>query len=277
MKIDEIINAVNELPTAPAILPKLSCLLNDSECDMREVVNLIHLDAALTAQVIKTSNSAYYGSERACSGLSQAVQTIGLDTLYQVVSRHIAQSTLSAPLGTYSMMQGELYDWSMQCALTMMALADNFSLDEDDAYTVGLLHGLGKVIIEAYYQENTRLGIYYNTYERALTVEDEKRALGYVNGEIAAALLRRWRFPETICTPIEFQTQPLSASDQQSMSVLLWLSLAAIRHVRNNPHNPFEGFSIRLEMFNVYSLTDYELLEAAQYAFDYDDKQKMAG
>ena len=137
-----------------------------------------------------------------------------------------------APL--YNLNAGDLWDQSIACAAAMETIM--IELDSSDTashnagYTIGLLHGLGKVVINKYCLENG-IDIYGNDEIELILPKWEKRLLGFDNGEAGAALMRKWSFPESFYIPVQYQFAPLQAPSQENLSCLLHLSLWAAHKI----------------------------------------------
>ncbi|HEY8996128.1 MAG TPA: HDOD domain-containing protein, partial [Lacunisphaera sp.] len=74
---DTIISLGSKLPPALGIFGRLRTLLDDADCDLDEIVELLRVDPALTFQIIKLSNSALYGLKSRTQTLDEAVARVG--------------------------------------------------------------------------------------------------------------------------------------------------------------------------------------------------------
>ena len=220
-RLEEILREVDNLPSAPKVLPRLKRLLQDTNSSMQEIGNLIRLDTALAARVLRASNSAYLNQGLPCTTVDEAVNRVGYDLIYQLVSFAVASQVLVRPLDFYGIEANEIWRQSLACALAAERIALIAGEDGDVAYTVGLMHRIGMVAINEW-------AIHRRVLQR-LTGEDfpgefvrsERAALGVTHADVAAELLRRWEFPPEMISPVQHQYLPRNAGDRAQMASLL--------------------------------------------------------
>jgi HD-like signal output (HDOD) protein len=221
LSADEMVKDLKHLPSAPKVLPRLKELLGDANSSMVEVVTLIRLDPAIAARVLQVGNSAYFSQGTRCFTIDEAVQRVGYDQVYQLVSYSVASQVLIRPLVVYGIDADEHWKRSVVCALAAELLASRSGQDRDVAYTVGLLHSLGMVAIEDWASRHSpelRLQSEKGLLEASAY---EQAALGLTQADVGAALLRHWEFPSSMCEPVQRQYAPRSSPAQMRMACLL--------------------------------------------------------
>lgn len=207
--LETVLNGSDDLPPTPQIIPKVQALLRDDDAVVDDLVTLLKADPGLVSRIIKVANSAYYGGSAAASSLDGAIGRIGFQEAYRIASLAATQGLLGRDLPLYRMGRGQLWHRSLATAVIAETLAEHTGLDADTAYTIGLLHSLGKIVINQYYLDRG-MEIYGESDADPLP-EMEKRILGFNNADVAAAMLRRWNFDESSVIPVEFQYGPLDA------------------------------------------------------------------
>ena len=228
---EEMVRDLKHLPSAPKVLPRLKQMLSDGNSAMHEIVGLIRLDAGIVARVLQVANSAYFSKGVRCYTVDEAVQRVGYDQVFDLVSYAVASQVLVRPLEVYGIEADELWRMSVAGALAAEVLADCTGQDRDAAYTMGLLHCVGMVAIDEWALRSApafRLGS--AGFPREST-EEERSKLGFTQAEAGGALLRLWGFPSSIFEPVRWQYSPRASAGQVRMSVLLyaakWLRNAA--------------------------------------------------
>jgi HD-like signal output (HDOD) protein len=225
MNIDTVISEVRELPPTPQILPRLQKILRDPESGLDDVVDLVRVDAALTAQIVRLSNSGFYGNASPSSNINDAINRVGFQEVYKLVSLVTSNQLLGVAAPVYHMQRGELFERSVGAAMIMDAMARRGRLDKDLAYTAGLLHGLGKIIINAYCLERG-LEIYSDTDDTDdIDPQMERMVLGFTHAEVAGTVLAKWGFPPDVTEPIEYYPEPLEAPEHVRNACLLHLAI----------------------------------------------------
>lgn len=225
MKLNDIIASIEQLPATPQVLPKLMKVLRDPEASANEIVEIIRLDPSLTAQVLKVSNSGYYAVPEGNSDLSRAISHIGLGETYRIVSSLVGKAVASHPVKAYEIDGQELWFSAIAAAVTMDLMARKAHQDPIDAYTIGLFHNLGKLVIN-----NTAGEAYQPVFEKlenetCSQVEAEREVLGFDYAEVGAILLEHWEFPDELHSPVRFQLDPMATSEHRELAAMLHVSL----------------------------------------------------
>jgi HD-like signal output (HDOD) protein len=218
---DEMVRDLRHLPSAPKLLPRLKRLLTDANSSMGEIVTLIRLDPGIAARVLQVGNSAYYSQGVRCFTIDEAVNRVGYDQVYDLVSYSVASQVLVRPLTTYGIDADDLWKMSVACALSAELLAERTGQDRDAAYTAGLLHGIGMVVIDDWALRNQPQLRLQTTGFPLEAVKDERAVLGFTQADAGAALLRLWEFPNSMCEPVQWQYAPRSSAAHTRMACLL--------------------------------------------------------
>ena len=237
LTLEHILENVDALPVAIQILPRLQQLLNNENSTIDDIVMVTRTDASLVTQILKISNSAIYvlPDSGFCSTLEEALNRIGFNTAYKVVGYVAAKQLFQQNLVLYNMSGLELWEASVRAAIAMQSLApqirassDSYAMpDTSTAYTVGLLHPIGKMLINHYYDTEGIPAL--NEAKFPLTDETEKSALGFNHLEAAEKLLRKWNFQDEIVAPIRSQSNPLNGQGDRPLAALLSMVVDAVK------------------------------------------------
>ncbi len=227
---EDVVREVKHLPSAPKVLPHLKHLLSDGNSAMHEIVALIRIEPGIAARVLQVSNSAYFGHGMRCFTIDEAVNRVGYDQVYELVSYAVASQVLVRPLEVYGIEADELWKMSVACALAAEEVAVRTGQDHEAAYTVGLLHSVGLVAINEWALRHARgLRLPNKGYPREAT-EGERAAFGFTQAQVGEALLHVWDFPRSVTEPVRWQYAPRSAAGAPKMAGLLhvakWLRTA---------------------------------------------------
>jgi HD-like signal output (HDOD) protein len=219
---EDIVREVKNLPSAPKVLPRLKQLLVDGNSAMHEIVALVRLDPGIAARVLQVANSAYFSKGVRCFTVEEAVNRVGYDQIYELVSYAVASQVLVRPLEIYSVEADELWTMSVTCALGAEALAAHTGQDRNVAYTIGLLHCVGMVALDEWaLRSGQPLHFQLKSFPRE-AVDAERAILGFTQADTGSALLTHWEFPETISEPVRWQYTPRSSGSHVTMASLLY-------------------------------------------------------
>ena len=216
--------SVKSIPSGPRILPRLQRLLADANSCLEDIIAPIRLDQGIATRVLQVSNSAYYSKGTHCQTVEEAINRIGFRQVYTVVSNALCSESLVRPLKSYSLKPEEFWKLSVAGGLAAERLAVLAGEDRNVAYTIGLLHGLGMVVIDSWLQETTPAArLTYRTFEHEFS-RDENEMLHFTQAEAAAALLTHWEFPSEMILPIQLQYAVEIPAEHRRMVAVLRLA-----------------------------------------------------
>ena len=226
MTVEELLKNTETLPPAPEVLPKLVKIMKNPDTDSNDVVQLIATDPAITAGVLKLSNSGAYSPPSPVTDLTEAVALLGIKEVYRIVNLVSSGDYLDGALPSMAIGKGSLWQHSLAVALIMDQIARDATDLEGLPYTLGLLHDIGK------------LGLHLGCGERYIDVfkaveterlsldKAEERTFGFDHAVAGAKMLESWAFPEDVYIPIRYQYHPVEAPEP-------YRQLAGALHVAN--------------------------------------------
>ena len=208
------IQAIDALGATPAVLVKVAELANDPNTDLATMCELLRKDGPLSADIIRISNSPYYSPATFHGNLASAVGQIGLREVNRVVNLSLSRQLFARDLSGYGVSAQEYWSESIAAALLMEALAKHSGLNPEDAYTIGILHAIGRVLINRVIDEKG-FAIYWDGHQ---PIEEwERETVGFDYAEAGALLLEHWRFPATTCDVIRWQLNPEKGVESPSL------------------------------------------------------------
>lgn len=235
MDLAELLQQAEKLPPAQPMLPRLLRLLQDDDTGADEIVETIQLEPTLAASVLRLANSGAFGFPEPCHDLTEAVQRIGFAETYKLVAVVCGRNLVAADLETMAIARTELWESSLVTGFVMEAMAREVGGQSGIAYTTGLLHAIGKMVMnntlgEAYQEVFTRVEA-----DSVPVVAAEREIFGFDHAEAGAALLRQWKFPEEIAEPIAYQYAPHEAKHFPRETAMLHLAHWVVANLGYNP------------------------------------------
>jgi putative nucleotidyltransferase with HDIG domain len=210
--IDALLGDVTRLPPMPAMVARLNALVANPEVDMKALAEEISHDPAITAAIIRLSNSAYYRPSRAIRSVHEAIVTLGLRVVKNIVVVAASKGILKVDLDSYKMEAPEMWDHSLvvaELAASIARLKKRSDCPEDVAFTAGLLHDVGKVILVQYFHRVFLQIIADMERQPGTSFTDlERKYTGYSHDEVGAALLERWSFPAELVEAVRYNYHP---------------------------------------------------------------------
>lgn len=208
------IRSVEALGATPAVLVKVADLAKDPNSDLADICEYLSYDGPLAADIIRISNSPYYAPATFHGNLTSAIGHIGLREVMRVVNLSLAQQLFARNLPGYGVLAREYWSDSVAAALVMEALAKHLGLNPEDAYTIGILHAIGRVLINHVIEEQG-FTIYWDGKQPV--ADWEQIAVGFDHAQAGAMLLEHWNFPTSTCDVIRWQLNPDKAIEQKSL------------------------------------------------------------
>lgn len=227
--------AATHLPSSPRIFGKLSSMLRDTQTDLSDITELVNADSALTASVLRLSNSAMYSVGLAVDTLDEAINRIGFRELYRLVGFAASQQLFSESNVTYSITGTELWENSLACGISMEVFARKTGYDDQEAYTIGLLRNMGKMVLDYCVKGNSAYPSYSRGSELPL-IEWEQNNFGITNPTVAGFILADWNFSEETTHTIQFQYEPEEAPRKLPLIHLLNLANGVAEKIGKGLH-----------------------------------------
>ncbi|MDA8162047.1 MAG: HDOD domain-containing protein [Desulfobacteraceae bacterium] len=183
-------------------------LTNGDAADITELEQLILQDQVLAASLLREANSAFYGA-RKVGTISQAITYLGIGTFKKIVMRTCLSDMYSHRIDTYDMEEGAFFYHSVGCARISETIAEATGLaGPETAYLAGLLHDIGKIVIERYCQDHFSRVTEKVFLKDEPFIQAEKEVLGLDHAEIGQHIARTWRLPAELEEAIAFHHQP---------------------------------------------------------------------
>jgi putative nucleotidyltransferase with HDIG domain len=195
--------------------------ISDPNSDILQLTGIIETDQAVAAKVLKMANSVFYGVSGKISSIHQASVLLGYQALGEIVTMAGSADILSTSMPGYGYDSQELWKHSLSVAFSAKMIAEIKNKDSiHEAHTAGLIHDVGKIILDGYILENMDQISVYMVQEEKSFLEAERHIFGFDHAEIASEVCRTWKIPEKISLAIGCHHQP-SISNGDELSYLL--------------------------------------------------------
>jgi putative nucleotidyltransferase with HDIG domain len=189
---NDLITEVTQLPVQPGAAMRLLWMLEDPRTSAADLGRLIESDPALSTQVIRLSNTAFYGLSGKVSSAWRAVTVLGLATVRAIATT--AAFDLFSEKGRS--VPDEFWEHSVTTAAAAAAIARRVGIQPNDAFSAGLLHDVGTALI---FRRAPRR--YDTMIDRCAAEPDrpqldiEMEEFGATHAQVGAAALGVMRFP----------------------------------------------------------------------------------
>ncbi|MBI1834371.1 MAG: HDOD domain-containing protein [Burkholderiales bacterium] len=230
MNFDTLFQQQTALPTIPKVVQEVIDSFNDDNVSIDEIARKLAADQVLSAKLLRLANSSYYHSSRNVGTVDDAVLMLGFMTVRTLVIS-------SGLTGGFKAMPGvdlkQFWRYSLRTAVIAKWLAKKVGGNSDFAFTVGLMHAIGQLVMHAAMPEQTLQIDKIAGPLDARRFSVERTSFGYDFADVGAELARRWRFPDNFGTVIKGFPQPLEAEKFDVMSGVVHLAVWRARAEEN--------------------------------------------
>ena len=196
----DILNRLDQLAPIPPIANQIMALAEDPDSSLSEIADLIINDPAITANLLKTCNSAYFGLARKVDSVQDAIVLVGLDHVVQLVMLGSFSQNFKKGVEGYGLGEGELWRHAVSSAYAAKALAVRYGASKNRhlVFTAALLKDIGKLILGRFVAFSfEQINILVNAQGHSFN-DAEKKILGMNHEELGALLGEKWRFSEKL-------------------------------------------------------------------------------
>lgn len=203
-----ILDDVKSFPTMPAAALKLLTLMKDDDASAAQIEQILRYEPGLTANILRLTNSAYFGLPNKIGSIRQAILLLGWKRLIQIVMTTCVSAIIDKPIQGYDLPAGELWRHSIAVSVASELLVKELKLSvPEEVYTAALLHDVGKMVLGRYVKDDI---INFDTATMdALSFEQvERNMFGTDHAEVGAAILKRWSFPLLMIDAVRWHHEP---------------------------------------------------------------------
>jgi HD-like signal output (HDOD) protein len=211
-RVDEVLQALKTIEPLPQVGMRILEISRKDDVVPRELVNVLQIDGAMTAKVLRLTNSAYYGFKRKIATLEEAGNLLGVSTLVNLVLTSCTGKYFRDVAGVSAERRAEMWRRSIANAVATSLLARiHGGVDKNRAYTAGLLMDLGELVVERWLApEQERIDARRKAGEARVDIERD--LLGIDHAEVGALLCERWNFPAVLADTVRWHHEPERSS-----------------------------------------------------------------
>ncbi|MFP4500967.1 MAG: HDOD domain-containing protein [Candidatus Hydrogenedentota bacterium] len=199
--IDSLLDDVVTLPSLPDTVARVTSMVDDPDCRLSDVATAISGDPALAIKTLRLVNSAYYGLGQQVTTIEHAVVMLGI----KVIKNLALTATVFEAFQTTTM---QFLRHSITCAMAMRTFAEGGTAavsrlaTGDEGFVFGLVHDVGKVILEEYLPEEWAKVPVLVKKQQIPWYKAERAIIGVDHAEVGARLAEKWRLAPTLVSAV---------------------------------------------------------------------------
>jgi putative nucleotidyltransferase with HDIG domain len=207
---DDIVARLHDLPSLPAVVMELLTSIDQEDVDISVLAKKVSHDQALTAKTLRLANSSAFSLQVKVTTIQQAITFLGFQTTRNLI-------TAAAVTGCFAQGQCAGFNdkafWrhSIATAACARVLARRMRFNQDYAFTAGLLHDIGRLVLVTTYPERYSEALGYRSAHDCEIIDAERALLGIDHVAAGAALAEHWNFSDTMRLAIAWHHDPEQA------------------------------------------------------------------
>jgi len=223
-RVRRITDSILSLPTLPTVIAKMLELVDNPKTSASSLSNLVSRDQVLTAKILKMANSSFYAFPRQIATVKLAIVVLGFENVKEMA---LSLSVLNTFKGENSSHFDNSLFWQHSIAVgacTRMLARDSCYRLAGEAFVAGLLHDIGKVVLNQYLPSEFAK-IQSLIFDEGFSTESaELEILGVTHAEVGGWLAERWNLPEILVEGIKYHMHPELCPRNAELPLMVYLS-----------------------------------------------------
>ncbi len=199
--LEKIIMQTVDVPSIPPIASKVLQLVSSDYSSINELENMVVQDQSFSTRILKIANSPYYGRGKCIDSISTAIIIIGFNSVKSLVMS-ASLKDLHRKSGLFEQQHWE-HSLGVSIAASLLAAETKMLLPED-VVVGGLIHDLGKIVINNSLPDQYNLVLDKVSAEKIPSIVAEDAILGFNHCNVGGLIARKWKLPRSLEAVIEY-------------------------------------------------------------------------
>lgn len=257
------IDKIEGLPTLPTVYAQVEELCKDPDVDADELAKVIETDPSITMKLLKLSNSAFFGFSREIKSVLDAVALLGNETVQNAVLSISIFEALKDQKDSAGLDKKEFWKHSAAVGSIVRFITKKMKLDREEAFTSGILHDIGKVILDGLFAE-FYANVIKSVNENKLHILDaEETSLSLTHAKLGQELAESWGIPPRLIEAISYHHSPKRADLDCELACLVHVADAIARNLKygsgGDPYVPvIQKFALEQLAISAEDITGWE-------------------
>ena len=201
------------LPSSAKLVHALYRAINQPDVDIDQVIRLVSMDVAISSRLLRMANSANYSRGETVTSLDQALAWLGSFQAYRVACITVSAKLCEQSLPLYRISADRLQANSIAMAVGMEIVTSSAGLDHKAGYTIGLLHNLGRIVLQRVAQQMEIPAGAADLPDIQVVVNWERETFGCTHAELGGSVLALWGMNPLFVEVIKHQHDMADADD----------------------------------------------------------------
>lgn len=204
----QIIENEPMLISLPDVFIRINEVLSNPYSTMEESAEILGMDVALTAKLLRLVNSSFYGFPTKVDSLVRAVMVTGTKQL-STLALGISVINMFRDIPPEMVNMKMFWRHSISSGIYAKGLAKFCGDEENERYFVaGVMHDVGRLIIYKNLPVHAKYALHISRIEKKSLLEAERSVLGWDHARLAGLILKKWRFPDSLEKAVRYHHEP---------------------------------------------------------------------
>jgi putative nucleotidyltransferase with HDIG domain len=251
--IRSAIGSIRGLPSVPALYMAITRALENPETNMKDLAKLVEGDMAISAKMLQLVNSAFFGVPQRLTSVHQALSYLGANMIKRVLLSVETFSSFDKAKVDPVFSMDELQKHSYRVAAVAAQLVKG-EPKSGDAFTAGILHDVGKLILAIYLPSHLQKAQERANERQIPLFVAEHELFGVTHAEVGAYLLGLWGLPYAVVEAVAHHHAP-SRVEHTEFDVVdaIYVAQALISEIRHQGKPPLHLDAAYLRVLGVES------------------------
>ncbi|MDK2744886.1 MAG: HDOD domain-containing protein [Nitrospira sp.] len=231
----ELVQSCTTVFTLPEMYIRVRDVVDDPDSTMDDLANVLKLDPAISARVLRIVNSPLYGFPKQIDTITRAVTLLGIQAINDLVTATTVGRTFSG-MTVQLMDVPQFWRKSVLCALVAGKIAKSCGIADSERFFIeGLLRDIGHLVLYEAVPQRAQSALIEAGYLETSLAEVEQSNIGCDFAEVGAELIRSWGMPMQIEQAIRCQLSPNDAGEYMLHASVVHLAGVVADHEELEP------------------------------------------
>lgn len=220
------LECIDQLPTLPTVFVRVSQMLNDPMVTAKKIAEVIETDQAIAMKLLKVVNSPFFGFSRKIMTVQDAIVLLGFNATRNTVMTISVIRSLNHESKVEGFDISEFWKHSIATGIVSRYLARKVKVDADKAFVAGIVHDIGKIVLEQFFKEELEKVLKLMRARKLSFYEAELEVYRGTHCDLGSYLADKWNLPVPLIEVIDMHHTPAEASEDPH--------LVSVVHIANS-------------------------------------------
>jgi HD-like signal output (HDOD) protein len=263
--LEGLIDGTVGIPSIPAVLTEITAIFNSPHGSAKDAAAVIAKDEALATRALQLVNSSLYGLKNPISDLNLACSMLGLAAINTLVVQATVLQTFTNTVAVEGFDVAWFWDHSFKTAVACRMLAQlspaAHGLTKEDAYTCGLIHDIGKLILIDSHAIRFGEALSLSNKTQMPLAKAETEVFGFNHAHVGGLLAGRWKFGAAVQAAVTWHHDAAANADERALGLLLMAANTIAHQAAGATNGGYRGDTCDDQAMQALGLTEAQRAE----------------